>query len=60
VNAERAPRCNRIVRTGRVWGELWHLDGAGRVARNELFRKVAATDFHYTDWLWGYSSDRAA
>lgn len=57
VNAERAPRCNRIIETGRIWGELWHLDGAGRIARNELFRKVAPTDFHYTDWLWGYSSE---
>ncbi|MEE6164842.1 MULTISPECIES: FAD-dependent monooxygenase [unclassified Mycolicibacterium] len=60
VNAERAPRCNRIVETCRVWGELWHVDGAGRIARNELFRKVMPTDFKYTDWLWGYSSDHAA
>lgn len=27
VNEERAPRCNRILTTGRMWGELWHLDG---------------------------------
>ena len=29
VNAERAPRCNRILSVGRMWGELWHLDGVG-------------------------------
>src|ERR1700687_2456919 len=38
VNEERAPRCNRILTTARMWGELWHLDGTARVARNELFR----------------------
>ncbi|MBS4103901.1 FAD-dependent monooxygenase [Tsukamurella paurometabola] len=53
VNAVRAPRCNRIMSTGRMWGELWHLDGAGREARNELFRKIRGDDaYKYTDWLW--------
>ncbi|RIT40864.1 FAD-dependent monooxygenase [Mycobacteroides abscessus] len=56
VNAERAPRCNRILNTGRMWGELWHLDGAGRQVRNELFRRTQGTAvYRYTDWLWGYS-----
>lgn len=53
VNAERVPRCNRIVETCRMWGELWHLDGAGRIARNELFRTRDTSDHKYTDWLWG-------
>jgi predicted ATPase len=26
-NEQRAPRCNRIQTTARMWGELWHLDG---------------------------------
>jgi 2-polyprenyl-6-methoxyphenol hydroxylase-like FAD-dependent oxidoreductase len=60
VNAERAPRCNRIVETCRMWGELWHVDGVGRIARNELFRTRDTSDYKYTDWLWGYSSDRVA
>ncbi|MGV9713204.1 FAD-dependent monooxygenase [Gordonia sp. NPDC003424] len=59
VNAERAPRCNRILTTGRMWGELWHLDGTARVARNELFRTRDTSSYKYTDWLWAYSSDRA-
>ena len=58
VNAERAPRCNRILSVGRMWGELWHLDGVGRIARNELFRTRDTSSYKYTDWLWGYSSDR--
>lgn len=58
VNAERAPRCNRILSVGRMWGELWHLDGAGRIARNELFKNRDTASYQYTDWLWGYSSDR--
>ncbi|MFW0797498.1 FAD-dependent monooxygenase [Gordonia sp. CPCC 205515] len=59
VNAERAPRCNRILTTGRMWGELWHLDGTARVARNELFQTRDTSSYKYTDWLWAYSSDRA-
>lgn len=59
VNAERAPRCNRILTTGRMWGELWHLDGAGRIVRNELFKTRDTSSYKYTDWLWGYSSERA-
>ncbi len=58
VNAERAPRCNRIITTGRMWGELWHLDGTARIARNELFRIRDTSSYKYTDWLWGYSCDR--
>lgn len=58
VNAERAPRCNRILTTGRMWGELWHLDGVGRIARNELFKTRDMSSYKYTDWLWGYSSER--
>ncbi|GAA4672094.1 FAD-dependent monooxygenase [Gordonia humi] len=58
VNAERAPRCNRIITVGRMWGDLWHLDGAGRIARNELFRTRDTSSYKYTDWLWGYDSAR--
>jgi 3-hydroxybenzoate 6-monooxygenase len=58
VNEERAPRCNRIITTGRMWGELWHFDGVARIVRNELFRTRDVKSYKYTDWLWGYSSDR--
>lgn len=57
VNAERAPRCNRIMSVSRMWGELWHLDGVGRIARNELFRTRDTSNYKYTDWLWGHQLD---
>jgi salicylate hydroxylase len=28
-----------------MWGERWHLDGTARIARNELFRSRAASDY---------------
>ncbi len=60
VEKERAPRCARIQTTGRFWGELWHLDGPARVARNEIFRSIQGTEWmKYADWLWKYDiSDR--
>ncbi|MCW2663335.1 MAG: 3-hydroxybenzoate 6-hydroxylase, partial [Mycobacterium sp.] len=36
------------------------LDGTARIARNELFRNLDTANYRYTDWLWGYSSDRTA
>lgn len=60
VNSERAPRCSRIITTGRLWGEIWHLDGTARVVRNELFRRRDTSSYVYTDWLWSYSSDGAS
>ncbi|WP_063043441.1 FAD-dependent oxidoreductase [Nocardia pseudovaccinii] len=55
VNKHRAPRCNRILTTGRMWGELWHFDGTARLVRNELFQTRDTTSYKYTDWLWAYS-----
>ena len=57
VNDERAPGCNRIILTGRLWGEIWHLDGTARIVRNELFRTRDPANHAHTDWLWRYSSD---
>jgi salicylate hydroxylase len=55
VNEERAPRCGRIQTTARMWGELWHLDGTARIARNELFRNLDTANYRYTDWLWNHN-----
>lgn len=55
VNKHRAPRCNRILTTGRMWGELWHFDGTARLVRNELFKTRDTSSYKYTDWLWAYS-----
>lgn len=50
---ERVPRTARIQTSARVWGEIWHLDGVGRVVRNELFQRRDPADFRYLDWLYG-------
>jgi salicylate hydroxylase len=49
---ERAPRTARVQRTARLWGQIWHVDGVGRVLRNEMMRMRDPTDFRYFDWLY--------
>ncbi|AWB82259.1 3-hydroxybenzoate 6-hydroxylase [Corynebacterium yudongzhengii] len=62
VSVERAPRCGRIQTVGRLWGELWHVDGIARHVRNELFRQAGVDNywFHYADWLWNYDPEARA
>ena len=52
---ERMPRTARVQRTARFFGDLKHLDGAGRAARNALLQKRAPDDFEYFDFLYGFS-----
>jgi 2-polyprenyl-6-methoxyphenol hydroxylase-like FAD-dependent oxidoreductase len=49
----RFPRTSRVQQTARLWGDMWHVDGVGRLMRNELFRARADTDFSRADWLYG-------
>lgn len=59
VSNERAPRCARVQKTSRLWGELWHVDGIARHVRNQTFRLANANGwFHYVDWLWNYDCYR--
>ncbi|WP_220729903.1 FAD-dependent oxidoreductase [Streptomyces radicis] len=51
--AERAPRTARVQRTARVWGDVWHVGGVGRVLRNKLFSSRADGDLEVADWLYG-------
>ncbi|AHW64641.1 3-hydroxybenzoate 6-hydroxylase [Corynebacterium glyciniphilum AJ 3170] len=60
VQAERLPRCSRIQTTSRFWGELWHLEGTGRIVRNALFRAAENDWYQYTDWLWRYDPSARA
>ena len=53
--AERIPRTARVQQAARFFGELKHLDGVGRLVRNELLRKRLPEDFEYFDFLYGYS-----
>ncbi|MEU6035927.1 FAD-dependent oxidoreductase [Actinomadura sp. NPDC047616] len=51
--AERTERTARVQSTARVWGDIWHVDGIGRLLRNELFRQRDPRDYSYVDWLYG-------
>jgi len=52
----RTMRTARVQRTARLWGESWHLTGVGRTVRNIAFSSSSASDFRYTDWLYGSDS----
>ena len=52
-NAVRPEHCRRIVSTGRVWGQLWHLRGTERLQRNAVFDGIDPHDWAFTDWVWG-------
>ncbi|NUR87016.1 MAG: FAD-dependent oxidoreductase [Nonomuraea sp.] len=49
----RGPRTARVQSTARLWGDIWHVDGVGRVLRNELFQRRDLSDHTYVDWLYG-------
>jgi salicylate hydroxylase len=48
----RAPHAARVQRTARLWGDIWHVDGAGAVLRDELMARCRPDDYRYTDWLY--------
>ncbi|MGY1691945.1 FAD-dependent oxidoreductase [Geodermatophilus sp. SYSU D01105] len=52
-DAVRPEHCRRVLTTARAWGELWHLTGAEREARNELLRRRDVHDYGFVDWLYG-------
>lgn len=52
-DAVRPVHCGRVVRTARVWGELWHLDGVAREQRNAILRGRDVHDYSFTDWVFG-------
>ncbi len=52
-DAVRPEHCRRVQTTARAWGELWHLTGAEREARNHLLRERDEHDYAFVDWLYG-------
>jgi 3-hydroxybenzoate 6-monooxygenase len=52
-DAVRPEHCRRVQTTARAWGELWHLDGPAREARNRLLRARDVHDYSFVDWLYG-------
>lgn len=57
---ERIPRTARVQNAARFAGELFHVQGAGRVFRNLLLSKRGEDDTEYLDWVWGYRGNGAA
>lgn len=49
----RLPRTARVQRNARTWGDIWHIDGVGRLLRNELLTKRDPRDYTHIDWLYG-------
>jgi salicylate hydroxylase len=56
---ERAPHTARVQHIARFFGDMKHLDGAGRAVRNALLEKRAPDDFTYFDFLYGYRPTNA-
>ena len=52
-NAVRPEHCGRVQTTARAWGELWHLAGGERDARNAVLRQRDVHDYGLVDWLYG-------
>ncbi len=48
----RAPRTARVQRAARTWGDIWHLDGAAKLVRDELFRQRREDDHTHVEWLY--------
>jgi salicylate hydroxylase len=57
--AVRVPRTARVQHTARTWGEIWHVDGVGRLLRDEVLRRRAADDHAHVEWLYGRGTDGA-
>ncbi len=50
--ARRAPRANRVQRTARTWGEIWHVDGVAKLIRDELLIDRDVADHKHVAWLY--------
>jgi 3-hydroxybenzoate 6-monooxygenase len=49
----RLPRTARVQHNARTWGHIWHVDGVGRLLRNELLTNRDPQDHTHIDWLYG-------
>jgi salicylate hydroxylase len=48
----RIGHVSKVQRLARVAGELFHIDGIGRVLRNHVFKDHDPTDYTYLDWMF--------
>ncbi len=56
--AIRIPRTARVQRSARLFGDIIHSDGVTALLRNALLSQRASDDYTYTDWFYGYRSER--
>lgn len=48
----RAPAAGRVQSSAKVWGQMWHFDGAAAAVRDEFFKTIGPTDYERLDWLY--------
>ena len=52
--ADRVAAAATVQSTGRLWGDIWHVDEPVQVLlRDEAFRRRDTYDYHLVDWLYG-------
>lgn len=52
--ASRVAAAATVQTTGRLWGDIWHVDEPVHVLlRDEAFRRRDVYDYHLVDWLYG-------
>ena len=51
------PRTARVQTSARTRGEIWHVDGIGRLLRNELLTSRTLDDYRHVDWLYACLSE---
>jgi 3-hydroxybenzoate 6-monooxygenase len=49
----RIPRTARVQNSARFAGDLFHVEGIGRIFRNELLAKRTDDDVEHLEWLYG-------
>jgi len=54
--ARRVPHANRVQRTARTWGEIWHVDGVAKLIRDELLLDRDVADHKHVAWLYDEAS----
>lgn len=59
--AERVVFAGAVQTTGRIWGDIWHVEqGAPMALRDHVFRSRDVHDYTFVDWLYGPVQDLAA
>lgn len=55
----RAARTAQVQSNARAWGDIWHVDGAAALARDEYLLSRDPADHRYVAWLYGVNAGGA-